>query len=238
MQPHPDYFTLGPSLQFFANNGVKGVFEEGDYSSNGGDMAELKAWVIAQMLWDPKQDPKKLIDEFLQGYYGPGWHYVHDYLNLMASAARSVNLSFALPASTPFLTPEVFDKAVEDWGSAIVAVADLRDRPELLWRAWQSYASVEYVLLNRWVEYSKALLPSNRWPFSLSRKMTADEWLGMIQGGPVGYQRKTAIGWTPVTAVNESGLSPKQFVANLGADPPDPLRCALARHDLSGEDTR
>ena len=119
MQPHPDYFTLGPTLSWLSQNGVKGVFEEGDYTSNGGDMAELKAWLIAQMLWDPKQDPDKLIDEFLAGYYGPeAGATIKQYLLLMADEAKAVHLSFALGVDTPMLRPEVWEKAERIWGRA------------------------------------------------------------------------------------------------------------------------
>src|SRR5207253_1484283 len=49
--PRPNWFTLGPNIRFFATNQVRGVFEEGAYGGYGGEMSELRAWVLAQLLW-------------------------------------------------------------------------------------------------------------------------------------------------------------------------------------------
>ncbi len=47
-------------------------FEQGAYQSFGSEMSELRAWVLAQLLWNPViKDDKRLIREFLEGYYGP-----------------------------------------------------------------------------------------------------------------------------------------------------------------------
>ena len=46
VQPHPNWFSLGPNMRFFQQHNVKGVFEEGAYHSNGAEMAELRAWVL------------------------------------------------------------------------------------------------------------------------------------------------------------------------------------------------
>jgi hypothetical protein len=58
LQPFPDWFTLGPNLRFFQAHHVRGVFEEGAYESFGAEMAELRAWVLAQLLWNPQQDDR------------------------------------------------------------------------------------------------------------------------------------------------------------------------------------
>ena len=65
--PHPNWFVLGPNIRLFRDYGVKGVFEEGAYAGPGEEMAELRAWVLAQLLWNPQQDDRALIKEFLRG---------------------------------------------------------------------------------------------------------------------------------------------------------------------------
>ena len=60
VQPHPNWFVLGPNLRFFQQHNVRGVFEQGAYQSHGSEMAELRAWVLAQLLWNPKQDDRAL----------------------------------------------------------------------------------------------------------------------------------------------------------------------------------
>ena len=45
-------------------------------------MAELKNYVLAEMLWNPAQDPAVLIDEFLRGFYGAdGAQYVRAHMD-------------------------------------------------------------------------------------------------------------------------------------------------------------
>ena len=70
--PHPNTRHLGDDLRFFADNKVATVFEQGDIGSGiCGDFVQMRAWVVAQLLWDPYQDQRQLMKEFLNGYYSP-----------------------------------------------------------------------------------------------------------------------------------------------------------------------
>ncbi|MBN1341395.1 MAG: DUF4838 domain-containing protein [Phycisphaerae bacterium] len=84
--PHPNLRVLAPNIRFFVEHGVKGIFEQGAYQSYGSEMAELKAWVLAKLLWDPSLDAAKLIVAFTDGYYGPAGKQVRAYLELMHNA--------------------------------------------------------------------------------------------------------------------------------------------------------
>ncbi|HWA84512.1 MAG TPA: DUF4838 domain-containing protein, partial [Fimbriimonadaceae bacterium] len=206
MAPLPDYFTLGPTLRFFSQNGVKGVFEEGDYTSSGGDMAELKAWLIAQMLWDPKQDPNKLIDEFLRGYYGPrAAPSIRQYLELMAQQAQSWNLTFASPVTASFLRYEIMKQAEQLWQQALLAE---HGNPEFAARIQRSELGVQYVWLARWDEFKNAFgATKDTWPFAATKKDAAARWLELCAKDDAG---------APVTAVHEGGLSPQDFARQIG----------------------
>ncbi len=81
--PHPNLRVLGPNVRLFVENNAKGVFEQGAYQSPGAEMMELRAWVLAKLLWNPKLDDKKLIDEFLDGYYGLAAPHVRAYLGVL-----------------------------------------------------------------------------------------------------------------------------------------------------------
>ncbi len=60
IQPHPNYWVLAPNIRFFVNHNVTGVFEQGAYQSWGSEMAELRAWVLAKLLWNPALDAEGL----------------------------------------------------------------------------------------------------------------------------------------------------------------------------------
>jgi len=85
VQPHPNWFVLGPDLRFFQQHNVRGVFSEGAYQSHGSEMAEMRAWVTAQLMWNPNQDDRALIREFIEGYYGTNAApFIRQYLELIA----------------------------------------------------------------------------------------------------------------------------------------------------------
>ena len=70
MMPHPNIGSIAPNIRLFADNGAVGVFEQGDALCSAGTFATLRHYVTAHLLWDPKDDEKRLMDEFLNGYYG------------------------------------------------------------------------------------------------------------------------------------------------------------------------
>lgn len=207
LQPEPDYFSLGPTLQWFARNGVKGVFEEGDYTSTGGDMAELKAWLIAQMLWDPSQDPDKLIHEFLAGYYGPAAEPIYDYLRLVSDAAKGVHVSFAMGHDAPFLNYDTMSRSLKLWRDAERRVAT---DSEKLARVRMSELSVQFVWLTHWQQFrDAATAKGDPWPLAPTLQEAAQAWL--LQA--TGPNRPT--GYPAITAVDEGNQSPQAFVSSL-----------------------
>ena len=38
VMPFPDYFSMGPNIQFYIEHGVTGVYQEGQYMAYGGDL--------------------------------------------------------------------------------------------------------------------------------------------------------------------------------------------------------
>src|SRR4030095_4513165 len=52
LSPFPNLHVLQPNLQFFAENGVNAMFEQGNREI-GGEFAVLRAYLISKLLWDP-----------------------------------------------------------------------------------------------------------------------------------------------------------------------------------------
>jgi hypothetical protein len=213
-QPLPNYFVMGPNQRFFKANGVKGIFEQGAYQSNGGEMAELKAWVQAQLLYDPSQDDGALIDEFLKGYYGNGWRPIRKYLDLMADSSKEHAATIYDGPDKPFLSFDVIRRAEGLWSEAIRLTAR---QPDHQWRVRQGRLGVHWVWLNRWNAFrSEAVRRGVKWPVAESRKQFADEWLAVATGpGPAG--------WTPMTLVSEGGIKPEDWIRHFAVDTPPPM---------------
>jgi len=90
-QPFPNFDVLQPNVQFFVEHGVKGLFEQGNYSGGGnGELGPLRAYLLAKLLWNPKTDLPRHTREFCITYYGQAAPRVLDYLELLESQVRSL----------------------------------------------------------------------------------------------------------------------------------------------------
>ncbi|MEI6578673.1 MAG: DUF4838 domain-containing protein [Eubacteriales bacterium] len=84
--------VLSPNMQFFAKNNVKGVFEEGNAASKSGEFGELRAYILAKLLWNPNCDVDYLINDFLKGYYGENSaKYIKEYIDIITN--KTLNTS-------------------------------------------------------------------------------------------------------------------------------------------------
>ncbi len=206
-QPHPNWFSLGPNLRLFQANHVRGVFEEGGTQSYGLEMSELRAWVLAQLLWNPRQDDRALIREFLEGYYGPAATPIARYMTEMDRAANGWNLTCYSPTDAPFLRFKPLAAAEEDWRQAERAVAN---NPEYLTRVRLGHLAVRYVWLARWDPLrAQCREMGAAWPLPESRDAVAQEFHDVAAGLP-------GQPWTVVTVVNEPGLTTSDFLSSLG----------------------
>jgi hypothetical protein len=151
-RPHPNLRVLGPNIRFFEKNHVKGVFEQGAYNTHCSDMAELRAWVLAKLLWNPNFDDQKLIQEFAQGYYGPAAPHVEAYINLIHdSVDKSGYFLGCLPGEPepePGFLP--FEVLAEGWRELSAAEKAVAGNPELLDRVRIAQLPVLYAFVRNW----------------------------------------------------------------------------------------
>lgn len=208
--PHPNWFTLGANVRLFQKFGVRGVFEQGAYQGYGGEMGELRAWVLAQLLWNPQLDDRALIQEFLDGYYGPAAKPIARYLALMHESSRGFYLGCFTKPKGPHREAKPLVAAEQLWQEAERAVAD---QPELLARVRLSHLSVRFAILREWAKLRADCREQNLdWPLSESRKAVADEFAAVAKGVP-------GKPWTVVHPLRESGLTVEKFLAEFAQDP-------------------
>ena len=175
--PHPNLRVLGPNIRFFVDHSVKGVFEQGAYSSRGAEMAELRAWVLAKQLWKPELDGGKLIDEFLEGYYGPAAGHIRAYLNVTHDAVDAAGdyLRCFSPHTAKFLSFETLSRG---WAHLAAAAATVRDAPDMLQRVRVAQLPVMYAFMMRWNEMrAKAKAAKAPWPMPDSIRATYEQFM-------------------------------------------------------------
>jgi len=145
-QPFPNLDVLQANVQFFANRGVKGLFEQGNYSTGGGgEMEPLRAYLLAKLLWNPKADVQRHTDEFLNAYYGKAAKQIHEYLALQRQQvqAEGVHAHIFDPPTAKYLTDELLDKAEKLFDEA----ERLADNPDVRFRVQTARLPIWYVKL-------------------------------------------------------------------------------------------
>jgi len=174
--PHPNLRVLGPNVKFFVDHSVKGLFEQGAYTSSGAEMAELRAWVLAKLLWNPTLDGQELIDEFIAGYYGPAGPHIKDYLKITHDAveASGDHLGCFSQHTAKFLSFETLSKG---WEQLKVAEDAVMDNPELRFRVQVAQLPIMYTFIMRWDDMRQACQAAGaEWPMADSIKATFEQF--------------------------------------------------------------
>lgn len=87
--PFPDFDELAADIPLYRQNGVVGLFMQGAYEKGGGgEMAWLRSYLLARLLWDPATDVNAAINEFLQGVYGKAAPRMREYFDLLHREVR------------------------------------------------------------------------------------------------------------------------------------------------------
>jgi len=114
LAPFPTQGTMQPSLQYLKSQGVEGVFLQGGGSTYS-DMAELNAYILANLAWNTGLSEKQLTDEFMEGYYGKAGPFIKAYLdqrrNHLPGASSALSI-YGNPIDNrkDFLSPEAMDQ--------------------------------------------------------------------------------------------------------------------------------
>lgn len=83
--PFPNFHIIQPNIQTFKHAGATMHFSQLG-GLRGGDMSELRTWLVAKLMWNPEADVDSLITTFTNGYYGPAGPYIKRYLRLQEGA--------------------------------------------------------------------------------------------------------------------------------------------------------
>ena len=86
LSPFPNLQTIKDNMVIFEENGVKMHFSQIN-SSLGGDMAELRPYLVSKLMWNPKADLDSLERHFCESYYGAAAPYILHYIHEIEGAA-------------------------------------------------------------------------------------------------------------------------------------------------------
>ena len=95
LSPFPNLAVLQRNVKFFKDHHVIGMFEQGNYQSLSGEFGELRGYLLAKLLWNPDMTEEEYyahMDEFLRDYYGAGWPYIREYIDVTSKKAAERHL--------------------------------------------------------------------------------------------------------------------------------------------------
>jgi len=207
--PFPNLLTLQSNLQFFNKNRVSAMFEQGNREI-GGEFAELRAYMISKLLWDPNVDIDVVMNDFLTGYYGKASKEIKKYIDLL----HDHNLAYSGIKLSIFGTPaEAKETYLSD--SLIAIYNKLFDRaeksvsgsPEILQRVKTARIPVYYAML----EIAKEEKTGKRGAFHVgdnNRLTPKPEVVNILYEFVYNCLRNN------VTRVSEWHTPPKEYLAN------------------------
>ena len=188
LNPHPNLRVLAPNIRFFVDHGVKGVFAEALPHDPTTEMAPLRSWMLAQLMWDPSRDGQALIEEFAHGYYGPAGTAVVAYVDVMHDAVETTDdwLGLSSPPDAEFLSLDTLCLAWRHMEDAARAVAH---DPALLQRVEIAQLPVMSVFLARRDELrAQAAAAGVYWPMPDSAASLQERMQEIVARNALGMQ--------------------------------------------------
>lgn len=120
LMPLPNLDVLQRNLQLFRAIGVKGVFEQGNFSQGGGGhLAELQAYLQAKLMWNPDCDLEQHLNDFLDGFYGhTAAPFIRQYLAGWQQASKPWHVTIFDNVFSPYVTDELIAASTALLGQA------------------------------------------------------------------------------------------------------------------------
>lgn len=85
LAPFPNFHILQDNIRLFEKNHATMHFSQ-IAGSRGGDFAELRAYLVSKLMWNPEANVDSLMQHFLHGYYGEAAPYLYQYIKVMEGA--------------------------------------------------------------------------------------------------------------------------------------------------------
>lgn len=86
--PFPNFHILKKNINLFKRNHATMLFEQVN-GTLGTDFAEMRAYMIGKLMWNPALDEDSLMQTFMRHYYGAAAPYLYRYQQLLEGALLS-----------------------------------------------------------------------------------------------------------------------------------------------------
>ena len=87
--PCPNLRVIEPNIRDFVANHAQGAFMQAAGNATAAEFAELRAYLISQLLWDPTRRADDVIQEFLTLHYGAAAGPIREFIDLVHDTAEA-----------------------------------------------------------------------------------------------------------------------------------------------------
>ncbi len=143
--PFSNFGSMRENMRLYHENGVRGMFPQGNSQSVSGEFGELRAYLLAKLMWNPYMSEEEYythMDEFLEAYYGEGWEGIRAFIDLTTELAGNegscINIYEAPLNSITAQEYLEYEAQIEAWWNTAEELAGDRleyvKRSRLQWR--------------------------------------------------------------------------------------------------------
>ena len=143
--PFSNFGSIRENMRLYHEHGVRGMFPQGNSQSISGEFGELRAYLLAKLMWDPymsEEEYYRHMDEFLEAYYGEGWEGIRAFIDLTTELAANegscINIYEAPLNSITEDEYLAYEEQIQAWWDNAEALAGDRleyvQRSRLQWR--------------------------------------------------------------------------------------------------------
>jgi len=146
IMPYPNFNVLQPNIKTFRKNNAIGIMEQAAYQSRGGEFAELKAYRISKLLWNPDCNTERVINDFIYGYYGRSGQYIRRYFDLLNSRITpETHMRIHLGPHDKLFSEEMIAQSCQLFDQALKEADD----EEIMRRVEMAYLPILYLKCKR-----------------------------------------------------------------------------------------
>jgi len=146
VMPYPNFRVLQSNIQTLRENHAIGIMEQAAYQSRGGEFAELRAYLISRLLWNPDTDDNKVIDDFMYGYYGRAGQLVKQHFDLLQNRVTpDTHIHLGLSPDDKIFSDEFVNEACRIFDQA----KKVADNDEILKRVEMASLPILYLKCKR-----------------------------------------------------------------------------------------
>ena len=192
MMPHPNLSSIAPNIRLFAENGAVGVFEQGDALCSAGSFAPLRHYLVSHLLWDPADDEKRLIDEYLMGYYGrAAAPHLAAFIALIDNGPKRHGMAVGCYHEGAAFLDAMEKLEAAQLMDAAVAAADAEGAPFAARVRRERLSVDQYMLLNYDILRDLAAAKNIPWTRPQSRDEAVENWIREVKALGVRAARET-----------------------------------------------